>query len=177
MLLVIVLLWPGSPRAPSDHSANAGYHTGSAPGVGTQGPRTQSVPTTTLAPTEGSPQSVFGGGQGTDTDAGTGAARTGPEQPSMQVAPPGEQAAITAGVVDPPGPLGEVFVTASDSSYAAVEFGGSQPGFILMSEQNGTWTEIDQGFPQIPCATSQEYGLPLGVKSDLAASGYMQLCG
>jgi hypothetical protein len=43
-----------------------------------------------------------------------------------------------------------------------------------MVDQSGTWTEVAEGSPQIPCSTSAEYGMPLQVKSDL--SGLMANC-
>jgi hypothetical protein len=90
---------------------------------------------------------------------------------SVQTATSAQKGAISGGVVHPPGPIGDVFVSTSDPSYAAAEFGGSQPGFVLLENDGGTWTQVAEGSPQFPC----QDGLPLQVKSDF--SGMMQPCG
>jgi hypothetical protein len=181
LIVALVLAWP---RGPGPMSSRAiGTH-GSVPSTPSTTTRshphplpTSTVPTTSTPPNSTIPTTSIPGGSTIPTVPLTTTTGTEPKAQtgSVQPATPAQSTAITAGIVNPPGPPGDVFVSSSDPSYAAVDIGGSPPGVALMEDEGGTWTEVAEGSPQIPCSTSTEYGLPLQVKSDLG--GFMQPCG
>ena len=188
LVVAFVLAWPEKPVPPAGLSAPSHHRSPSTPPTTahtrpvptkttppTSEPSTSTIPATTVPLSSLTPGSVPG-----SPGTSTGLSTTGRTQPpakagSTQGATPAEKSAITSAVAKPPGTVGDVFVSTSDPSYAAVEFGGSQLAYALMENENGTWTQLAEGSPQIPCTNSTEYGLPEQVKSDF--SGIMQPCG
>jgi hypothetical protein len=187
LVVALVLAWPQKAAPPSSLSAPTHHRAPSTPPTtahnrpvptsttpSTTAPPTSTVPTNTVPLSSLSPGSLSGS-EGTSTGLTTDDTQP-PATPGVaHAATPAQKSAISGAVTNPPGPIGDVFVSASDPSYAAVEFGGSQLAYALMENENGTWTQLAEGSPQIPCTTSTEYGLPEQVKSDF--SGMMQPCG
>ncbi|HXQ75991.1 MAG TPA: hypothetical protein VN791_05795 [Acidimicrobiales bacterium] len=179
LVAALVLAWPRPPgpiparSAPPRGGASSPRPTTARtrPGTTAATSTTTTVSTTTTGPTFSAPGTSIPGGPSIPTVPSATGGSVPPAKPgSVQAATPAQKAAITVGLAHPPGPIGDVFVSASDPSYAAVEFGGGQPGFVLMQDEGGTWTEVAEGSPQIPC----QAGLPLPVESDL--SGLMAPC-
>lgn len=89
----------------------------------------------------------------------------------MSNAPAGEDAAIEAGVSNPPGPVTAVVLAKSDPTYAIVQYGGNPTTLALLHQSALGWATLARGSPQLPCVN----GLPVGVELDL--QGWMQACG
>ncbi len=103
----------------------------------------------------------------------------------MTTASAGEMSAITSAVVDPPpDTVATILVPAADPTYAEVIYNGNPLTRVLVQQGGGispagddlvsdagSWDELGEGSPQLPCV----YGLPLGVVADLSAT--MQECG
>jgi hypothetical protein len=172
-IVVLVLAWPRSPEYRPPRSASPHGHASSTPpptnGAGRTSPTIRATSTTVAATTI--PATSIPNSPSLPITPVVVSGTSPPAKPGSALAATTAEKADIDGGVHAPGPIGDVFLSGSDSSYAVVEFGGSQPGFMLMQNQAGTWTEVAEGSPQFPC----QDGLPIQVKSDF--SGFMAPCG
>ena len=65
----------------------------------------------------------------------------------MSNAPAGEDAAIEAGVSNPPGPVTAVVLAKSDPTYAIVQYGGNPTTLALLHQSALGWATLARARP------------------------------